>query len=54
MGIRSVGFSQDAGGPVAEVEIFPLTEAAQDQIRELCHPYRATITEGSEELPRRC
>ena len=53
-GIRTVSFLERPEGLEVQVAIFPLTRAVADEIRRLCEPFPANVTEGSEQLPRRC
>ncbi len=53
-GFRSCGFTRDTDGLIAEVKVFPLTRAVQAQVVQLCKPFRSRVTQGSQELPRRC
>ena len=53
-GVRSVGFIEQSGGPLAEVAVFPLTDDVQARIAEVCQPYPSSVSEGSEQPARRC
>ena len=53
-GIRTVSFLERPEGLEAQVAIFPLTQVVAEQICRLCEPFPASVTEGPEQLPRRC
>lgn len=53
-GVRSVGFIEQAGGPLAQIAVFPLTDDVEAQIADLCRPFPSSVSQGSEQLARRC
>jgi hypothetical protein len=43
-GVRSVGFIEQSGGPLAQVAVYPLTDDVEARIVAVCQPFPSSVS----------